>query len=186
MQKDGEDGRKKIQTISRYLTVALALIESIAMTVGFGSRGLLAANTIPNKIVVIAAMTAGSAFLMWIGEEITEHGVGNGISIVLLINIVSRIPDDFVTLFDQFMKGQTILNAVVAAVVIIAVVLVTVVFVIFLQDGERRIPVQYAKKMQGRKMVGGQSTNIPLKVNTAGVIPVIFASSLMSFPNVIA
>ena len=185
MQKDGEDGRKKIQTISRYLTVALALIESIAMTVGFGSRGLLAANTIPNKIVVIAAMTAGSAFLMWIGEEITEHGVGNGISIVLLINIVSRIPDDFVTLFDQFMKGQTILNAVVAAVVIIAVVLVTVVFVIFLQDGERRIPVQYAKKMQGRKMVGGQSTNIPLKV-TAGVIPVIFASSLMSFPNVIA
>ena len=112
---------------------------------------------------------------MWIGEEITEHGVGNGISIVLLINIVSRIPDDFVTLFDQFMKGQTILNAVVAAVVIIAVVLVTVVFVIFLQDGERRIPVQYAKKMQGRKMVGGQSTNIPLKVNTAGVIPVIFA-----------
>ena len=186
MQKDGEDGRKKIQTISRYLTVALALIESIAMTVGFGSRGLLAANTIPNKIVVIAAMTAGSAFLMWIGEEITEHGVGNGISIVLLINIVSRIPDDFVTLFDQFMKGQTILNAVVAAVVIIAVVLVTVVFVIFLQDGERRIPVQYAKKMQGRKMVGGQSTNIPLKVNTAGVIPVIFASSLMSFPNVIS
>ena len=186
MQKDGEDGRKKIQTISRYLTVALALIESIAMTVGFGSRGLLAANTIPNKIVVIAAMTAGSAFLMWIGEEITEHGVGNGISIVLLINIVSRIPDDFVTLFDQFMKGQTILNAVVAAVVIIAVVLVTVVFDIFLQDGERRIPVQYAKKMQGRKMVGGQSTNIPLKVNTAGVIPVIFASSLMSFPNVIA
>ena len=186
MQKDGEDGRKKIQTISRYLTVALALIESIAMTVGFGSRGLLAANTIPNKIVVIAAMTAGSAFLMWIGEEITEHGVGNGISIVLLINIVSRIPDDFVTLFDQFMKGQTILNAVVAAVVIIAVVLVTVVFVIFLQDGERRIPVQYAKKMQGRKMGGGQSTNIPLKVNTAGVIPVIFASSLMSFPNVIA
>lgn len=186
LQKDGEDGRKKIQTISRYLTVALALIESIAMTVGFGSRGLLAANTIPNKIVVIAAMTAGSAFLMWIGEEITEHGVGNGISIVLLINIVSRIPDDFVTLFDQFMKGQTILNAVVAAVVIIAVVLVTVVFVIFLQDGERRIPVQYAKKMQGRKMVGGQSTNIPLKVNTAGVIPVIFASSLMSFPNVIA
>ena len=186
MQKDGEDGRKKIQTISRYLTVALALIESIAMTVGFGSRGLLAANTIPNKIVVIAAMTAGSAFLMWIGEEITEHGVGNGISIVLLINIVSRIPDDFVTLFDQFMKGQTILNAVVSAVVIIGVVLVTVVFVIFLQDGERRIPVQYAKKMQGRKMVGGQSTNIPLKVNTAGVIPVIFASSLMSFPNVIA
>lgn len=186
MQKDGEDGRKKIQTISRYLTVALALIEGIAMTIGFGGRGLLESATIPNMIVVVAAMTAGSAFLMWIGEEITQYGVGNGISIVLLINIVSRIPDDFVTLFDQFMKGKTILNAVLAALIIIGVVLVTVIFVVILQDGERRIPVQYAKKMQGRKMVGGQSTNIPLKVNTAGVIPVIFASSLMSFPGVIA
>ena len=156
------------------------------MTIGFGGRGLLESATIPNMIVVVAAMTAGSAFLMWIGEEITQYGVGNGISIVLLINIVSRIPDDFLTLFDQFMKGKTILNAVLAALIIIGVVLVTVVFVVILQDGERRIPVQYAKKMQGRKMVGGQSTNIPLKVNTAGVIPVIFASSLMSFPGVIA
>lgn len=123
---------------------------------------------------------------MWIGEEITQYGVGNGISIVLLINIVSRIPDDFVTLFDQFMKGKTILNAVLAALIIIGVVLVTVIFVVILQDGERRIPVQYAKKMQGRKMVGGQSSFIPLKVNTAGVIPVIFASSLMSMPTMVA
>ena len=186
MQKDGEDGRKKIQTFSRYLTVVLALIEGTAMTIGFGGRGLLQSATVPNMIVVVAAMTAGSAFLMWIGEEITEHGVGNGISIVLLINIVSRIPDDFIDLYVQFVKGKTILNGVLAVLIILAVVLVTVVFVIFLQDGERRIPVQYAKKMQGRKMVGGQSTNIPLKVNTAGVIPVIFASSLMSFPGVIA
>ena len=186
MQKDGEDGRKKIQTFSRYLTVVLALIEGTAMTIGFGGRGLLQSATIPNMIVVVAAMTAGSAFLMWIGEEITEHGVGNGISIVLLINIVSRIPDDFVGLYVKFVKGKTILNGVLAVAIIAAVVLVTVVFVIFLQGGERRIPVQYAKKMQGRKMVGGQSTNIPLKVNTAGVIPVIFASSLMSFPGVIA
>ncbi len=186
MQKDGEDGRKKIQTISRYLTVGLALIESIAMTIGFGNRGLLEEANVPNMIVVVAAMTAGSAILMWIGERITERGVGNGISIVLLINIVSRIPDDFVTLYDQFMKNKTILQGALAAVVIIAVVLLTVVFVIILQGGERRIPVQYAKKMQGRRMVGGQSTNIPLKVNTAGVIPVIFASSLMSFPSVIA
>ena len=186
MQKEGEDGRKKIQTFSRYLTVVLALIEATAMTIGFGGRGLLQSATVPNMIVVVAAMTAGSAFLMWIGEEITEHGVGNGISIVLLINIVSRIPDDFVALYTQFVKGKTILNGVLAAVIILAVVLVTVIFVIILQGGERRIPVQYAKKMQGRKMVGGQSTNIPLKVNTAGVIPVIFASSLMSFPGVIA
>ena len=186
MQKEGEDGRKKIQTFSRYLTVVLALIEATAMTIGFGGRGLLQSATVPNMIVVVATMTAGSAFLMWIGEEITEHGVGNGISIVLLINIVSRIPDDFVALYTQFVKGKTILNGVLAAVIILAVVLVTVIFVIILQGGERRIPVQYAKKMQGRKMVGGQSTNIPLKVNTAGVIPVIFASSLMSFPGVIA
>jgi preprotein translocase subunit SecY len=186
MQKDGEDGRKKIQTISRYLTVGLALIEGIAMTIGFGGKGLLESATVPNMIVVVVAMTAGSAFLMWIGEQITEYGVGNGISIVLLINILSRIPDDFVTLYEQFIKGKTILNGVLAALIIIGVVLVTVVFVIVLQDGERRIPVQYAKKMQGRKMVGGQSTHIPLKVNTAGVIPVIFASSLMSFPGVIA
>ena len=186
MQKEGEDGRKKIQTFSRYLTVALALIEGTAMTIGFGGRGLLESATVPNMIVVVAAMTAGSAFLMWIGEQITEYGVGNGISIVLLINIVSRIPDDFVRLYEQFVRGKTILNGVLAAVIILAVVLVTVVFVIFLQGGERRIPVQYAKKMQGRKMVGGQSTHIPLKANTAGVIPVIFASSLMSFPGVIA
>lgn len=186
MQRDGEDGRKKLGAITRYVTIGLSLFESIAMAIGFGNKGLIPDNSFVKMVVVVVALTAGSAFLMWVGEQINEKGVGNGISIVLLINIVSRIPDDFVTLFDQFMKGQTILNAVVAAVVIIAVVLVTVVFVIFLQDGERRIPVQYAKKMQGRKMVGGQSTNIPLKVNTAGVIPVIFASSLMSFPNVIA
>lgn len=186
MQKDGEDGRKKIQNYSRYLTIVLALIQSVAMTIGFGNKGLLQEATVLNMFVVIVAMTAGSAFLMWIGEQITEYGVGNGISIVLLINIVSSIPDDFVALYVQFMKGKTILNAVLAAVIIIAVVLLTVVFVIILQDAERRIPVQYAKKMQGRKLVGGQSTNIPLKVNTAGVIPVIFASSLMSFPGVIA
>lgn len=122
---------------------------------------------------------------MWVGERITEKGVGNGISIVLLINIVSRIPDDFTLLYQQFMQGKNVPMALLAAVVIVAVILVTVVFVIVLQDGERRIPVQYSKKTQGRKMVGGQSTHIPLRVNTAGVIPVIFASSLMSFPGVI-
>ena len=186
MQKDGEDGRKKIQAISRYLTVALALIQGAAMTIGFGNRGLLQDANVGNMIVVIAAMTAGSAFLMWIGEQITANGVGNGISIVLMINILSTIPDDFVTLYDQFIKGETIFKGVLAAVIIVAVILLTVIFVIILQGGVRKIPVQYAKKMQGRKMVGGQSTNIPMKVNTAGVIPVIFASSLMSFPGVIA
>ena len=183
MQKDGEDGRKKIAAITRYVTVGLALIESIAMAVGFGRQGLLEEYNFVNCAIVVCTLTAGSAFLMWIGERITEKGVGNGISIVLLINIVSRVPDDFVTLYTQFMKGKTIAKAGLAGVIILAVLLVVVVFVIILQDGERRIAVQYSKKVQGRKMVGGQSTHIPLKVNTAGVIPVIFSSSLTLRPG---
>ena len=186
MHKDGEEGRKKIQTITRYVTVALALIESVAMTIGFGGQGLLENPTWYNMAVVVVTLTAGSAFLMWIGERITQNGVGNGISIVLLINIISRVPDDFVKLYQVFMQNKSVAMAALAAVIILAVVLVTIVLVIILQDGERRIPVQYSKKLQGRKVVGGQSTHIPMKVNTAGVIPVIFASSLMSFPGVIA
>lgn len=186
MQKDGEDGRKKIQAITRYLTVGLALIESIAMAVGFGGQGLLIKYNVQSIIVCVAAMTAGSALLMWIGERITERGVGNGISMVLLFNIVSSVPSDAKTLYDRFMSGKSVAFAAVALVIILAVILAMVVFVVYLQGGERRIPVQYSKKMQGRKMVGGQSSHIPLKVNTAGVIPVIFASSLMSFPVVIS
>ncbi len=185
MQKDGEDGRKKLQNITRYVTVALALIEGIAMTVGFGNQGLLENATWYNMAVVVMALTAGSAFLMWVGERINQNGVGNGISIVLLINIVSRMPDDFVSLYSSFMSGKSVAKAALAAIIILFVIVVTVVFVIILQDGERRIPVQYSKKLQGRKVMGGQSTNIPMKVNTAGVIPVIFASSLMSFPSII-
>ena len=186
MQKDGEDGKEKIQKITRYLTIVLALIEAVAMTIGFGNKGLLQEVSFINGLGVVAALVAGSCFIMWIGERITEKGVGNGISVVLLINIVSRMPDDFAALYQQFIQGKAVPMGILAAVIILAVVLLTIVLVIFLQDGERRIPVQYAKKMQGRKMVGGQSTHIPLKVNTAGVIPVIFASSLMSFPGIIA
>ena len=186
MQREGEDGRKKIVAITRYVTVALALIESTAMAVGFGGQGLLQEYNALNVITVIVALTAGSAFLMWIGEQITEHGVGNGISIVLTINIISRIPEDFVSLYEMFVKGKSIAICALAVVIILAVVLGTTVLVIILNDAERRIPVQYAKKIQGRKMVGGQSTHIPLKVNTAGVIPIIFASSLMQFPLVIS
>ena len=124
--------------------------------------------------------------LMWLGERITEKGVGNGISIILLVNILSGLPDDFATLYSTFMSGKSVAMAALAAVIIVVIILAIVGFVVMLQGGERRIPVQYAKKMQGRRFVGGQSSNIPLKVNTAGVIPVIFASSLMSFPVVIA
>lgn len=187
MQKDGEDGRKKIAEYTRYVTVGLALIESLAMAIGFGNQGLLEGGiTFTNVAVIVVSLTAGSAFLMWMGERITEKGVGNGISIILLINIVSRIPSDLTKLYNQFIANATVVNAIIAAVIILAVIVGMVVFIIVLQNGERRIPVQYAKKVQGRKMVGGQSSHIPLKINTAGVIPVIFASSLMSFPIVIA
>lgn len=185
MHRDGEDGRKKIQTITRYLTVGLALFESIAMTIGFGRSGLIQNVNFLNSLTVVVALTAGSAFLMWVGERITEKGVGNGISIVLMINILSRVPQDIASLFETFVKGKTVAKGLLAALIIFGVILLTIVLVIVLNDATRRIPVQYAKKMQGRKLVGGQSTFIPLKVNTAGVIPVIFASSLMSIPQII-
>ena len=186
MHKDGEDGRKKIASITRYVTVALALIESIAMTVGFGRSGLIPDMNFLKGFMVVTALTAGSTLLMWIGERITQNGVGNGISIVLMINILSRVPSDITTLYETFVKPQTVAKGALAAVIILAVIIVTVVLVILLNGATRNIPVQYAKKMQGRKMVGGQSSSIPLKVNTAGVIPVIFASSLMSMPSIVA
>jgi preprotein translocase subunit SecY len=186
MQRDGEDGRKKIVSITRYVTVALALIESTAMAVGFGRQGLLEDYNVLSIITVVAVLTAGSAFLMWIGERITEKGVGNGISIVLIINIISRLPDDFSSLYEQFCQGKSIPLAVVSALVIVAIILAMIVFVVILNSGVRKVPVQYAKKIQGNKMVGGQMTYLPLKVNTAGVIPIIFASSLMQFPIVIS
>ena len=186
MQKDGEEGRKKLTAITRYVTVGLALLESIAMVIGFGRQGLIPDMTAMNVITVVVSLTAGSAFLMWVGERITEKGVGNGISIVLMINILSRVPSDITTLYETFIKPQTVAKGALAAVIILAVIVVTVVLVILLNGATRNIPVQYAKKMQGRKMVGGQSSSIPLKVNTAGVIPVIFASSLMSMPSIVA
>ena len=185
MQRDGEDGRKKIAEYTRYLTVAL--IESIGMAVGFGGQGLLINYNVWSVVIAVATMTAGSAFLMWIGERITEKGVGNGISIVLLFNIVSSLPQDVNTLYTRFLSNsKNIGSTVLIVLIMLAVTAAMVVFVIILQDGERRIPVQYSKKMVGRKLVGGQASHIPLKVNTAGVIPVIFASSIMSFPIVIA
>lgn len=187
MQKDGEDGRKKIAEITRYVTVALALIQSIAMAIGFGRSGYMDKFDALHVVMMVTSLTAGSAVLMWIGERITEKGVGNGISIVLTINIISRIPEDLMTLYNQFIKNApNVGNAIIATLIILAVILVTVVFVIILQDGMRKIPVQYSKKIQGRKQVGGQSSHIPLKVNTAGVIPIIFAQSIMQFPVVIA
>ena len=186
MHKDGEEGRKKIAEITRYVTVALALVESAALAIGFGRSGYLDSYNFGSVVTVVVTLTAGSAALMWIGERITEKGVGNGISIVLVINIISGIPGDLTSLYKQFIASSSnIGKAILAAVIILAVIIGMVVFVVLLQDGQRKIPVQYSKKIQGRKQVGGQSTHIPLKVNTAGVIPIIFAQSLLQFPVVI-
>ena len=182
MQRDGEAGRKKMTKITRYLTIGLALGESIAMAIGFGRSGYLVAYNALYVILVVASLTAGSAVLMWIGERITERGIGNGISIVLTINIISRIPSDLTKLYEQFMKGKTIPKATLAGVIIAAIIVALVVFVVILQSAERRIPVQYSNKIQGRRQVGGNSSVIPMKVNTAGVIPVIFAQSLLQTP----
>ena len=185
MQRDGEDGRKKIVAITRYVTIVLALVQATAMAIGFGRQGYLTEYNALSIITAVAALTAGSAFLMWVGERITENGVGNGISIVLVINIISRLPQDFYNLYSQFVAGNAPATAILAAVIILAIIVAMVVLVIILNDGVRKIPVQYAKKVQGRKMVGGQTSNIPLKVNTAGVIPIIFAQSIMQMPVMI-
>lgn len=183
MQKDGEDGRKRMAKITRYVTVLLAIIEGAGLAIGFANQGALGTDYTTFTIVtMIIALTAGAVLVMWLGERITESGIGNGISIILLVNIVSGMPGDFTSLYNQFMKGKQIGPALIAGCVIVGVVLAVVVFVIVLSDAERHIPVQYSKKMQGRKLVGGQQSKIPLKVNTAGVIPIIFASSIMQFP----
>ncbi len=199
LQKDGEEGRKKIAEITRYLTVGLAIIESTAMVIGFANQGIFttesglaydATNWRKWGVILtgIIAMTAGSAVLMWIGEQITEKGVGNGISIVLTINIIAGIPADISGLFTTYVVGgdSSIGMRLVAALIILAVLIGIVVLVVILQEATRNIAVQMSQKVQGRRQIGGQQSNIPLRVNTAGVIPIIFASSLLQFPVVIA
>lgn len=188
LHKDGEEGRRKIAEYTRYVTLALAVVESAAMAYGFGKMGYLTDGVSFTSItVMVVTLTGGACFLMWLGEQITEKGVGNGISIILLYNIVSRMPEDMGSLYEKFIVGASnATNRLLAAVIIVAVILGTVIFIIILSDGERRINVQYSKKTQGRRLVGGQSSYIPLKVNTAGVIPVIFAGSLFQMPIVIA
>ena len=187
LQKE-RDGQKVIASITRYVTVGLAIFESTAMAISFHNQGLLNTNlpTALNIISIVAALTAGSAFLMWIGEQINEKGIGNGISIVLVINIISRMPSDLTSLYEQFVApAGNVGKAVLSALIIIAVILLTIVLVVLLNGGVRKIPVQYAKKLQGNRMIGSNSSHLPMRVNTAGVMPIIFASSLMQFPVVI-
>ena len=177
MQKEGEEGRKKIAKLTRYGTIILALLQSIAISIGLG-RTLFYEYNIISVIIAVTAMTAGTAFLMWVGEQITVKGVGNGISLIIFINIISRLPYGTKSLYEHATSGKLVL-----VLLLLVIYILMVAFVVLIQLGERRIPVQYAKRMQGRKVYGGQSTHIPLKVNMAGVIPVIFASSLLQFPG---
>lgn len=184
ISRDGEEGRKKLEKISRWLTVALSLFESTAMCIGFRNQ-LMIDFSVVNVIMTVSVLTAGSCTLMWLGNQIDEKGLGNGISIILLYNILSRVPQDMITLYDNFVKGKTIAKAAVTWAVIFGVIIGITVLTTVLNGAERRIPVQYSQKMVGRRMVGVQGSEIPLKVNTGGVIPVIFASSIMSFPGII-
>lgn len=181
MQKEGEDGRKKIATITRYVTMVLALIQAIAITITLNAQGMFTNWNFFSAMVSVSAMVAGTAFLMWIGERINEKGIGNGISIIIAVNILSGIPNAVSLIRNMFVEGKYI-----GIVILLVGFLLMTIAVVLIQLGERRISVQYAKRMQGRKVYGGQSSYIPLKVNMAGVIPVIFASSLLGFPQVLA
>ncbi len=188
LHKEGEEGRKKIAEYTRYLSIVLAIIESAAMAIGFGRQGYLTEGvSFVSVTICVVALTAGASFLMWLGEQITEHGIGNGISIILLYNIVSRIPSDIRTLVEKYVTGASnMTSSIIGAVLIVVIIIGMVLFIIYLSDGERRINVQYSSKTVGRRLVGGQTSYIPLKVNTAGVIPIIFAGSLFQMPIVIA
>lgn len=181
MQKEGEEGRKKIAKITRYGTVVLAFIQAIAVSIGLGGSGLFYNYSFFSVVIAVTAMTAGTAFLMWVGEQITVKGIGNGISLIIFINIISRLPIGITSMYQLATGG----NRLLSVIVLLLVYALMIMFVVLIQLGERRIAVQYAKQVQGRTVPGSQSTHIPLKVNMAGVIPVIFASSLLQFPETI-
>jgi preprotein translocase subunit SecY len=188
--KEGETGRKKLAQITRYGTVILGMIQAFATSIGFNNihHGLVIDPQFTTYLLIAIVLTAGTAFLMWLGEQITENGIGNGISIIIFAGIVASIPSNSQTVYLKLFKdaGDALFFNIVKAVIIVLAIIVIVAGVIFVQQGVRKIPVQYAKRVVGRKMYGGQSTHLPLKVNAAGVIPVIFASSLLYFPSTIA
>lgn len=183
LSKDGDDGRKKITQYTRYGTVVLGFIQAWGITLGLSRFGGIENPGFFTYMTIAITLTAGTAFLMWLGEQITDKGIGNGISLIIFAGIVSSIPGAVVTLGKYLTAGSTNwLRVLVLLLIAIAVIIA----VIYIQEGQRRIPVQYAKRVVGRKVYGGQSTHIPLKVNQAGVIPIIFASSLLMFPVTIA
>ena len=185
LAKEGEEGRKKIAQYTRYFTVILAFVQAFGITFGLArSSGALLENNIWTYLVVSLTLTAGTAFLMWLGEQITEKGIGNGISLIIFTSIVSRAPIAVVQLFNMAFRAQSISPLMLPIILVFMVALIT--GVIFIDLGQRRIPVQYSKRVVGRKMYGGQSTHIPMKVNSSGVLPIIFAVSILAVPQTIA
>ncbi|TCP24182.1 protein translocase subunit secY/sec61 alpha [Scopulibacillus darangshiensis] len=187
--KQGEMGRKKISQVTRYGTVVLGFIQAIGLAYGFNARfqGLVENPTVWTFLLIAVILTAGTAFLMWLGEQITANGIGNGISIIIFAGIVARIPNAVNQIYAQrFENSDNMFLQIITVLVILLVILVIVVGTIFVQQGMRKIPIQYAKRTVGRKTYGGESTHLPIKVNAAGVIPVIFAISLMITPPTIA
>ena len=185
-KEEGEEGRKKIASITRYSTVAIGLLQGFGYYMLMKNNGIIvadAANSVWAAIIIILTFTSGSALIMWLGEQITEFGVGNGISIILFASIISRFPNSVITTIQNVINGSL---SWWAALLVFLGALALIVLIVFVNDAERRIPVQYAKRVVGRKMYGGQSTHLPMKVNMSGVMPIIFASSISSIPATIA
>ena len=185
-KEEGEEGRKKIASITRYSTVAIGLIQGIGAYMLLKNNGILLSTANGNfwaAIVIILTLTSGSAVVMWLGEQITEHGIGNGISIILFVGIISRFPNAIAQTFSAISKGTL---AWWVAVLMYLGALLMIILIVFVNDAERRVPVQYAKRVVGRKMYGGQSTHLPMKVNMSGVMPIIFAQTIGTLPATIA
>lgn len=188
MQKEGEEGRKKLAEWIRYGTIILGFLQATFMYIGFGNA--ISGRNIWSYLTIVLSLTAGTAFIMWLGEQITEHGIGNGISLIIFVNIISRAPTAVTSIYlivRGYAEQDQLAVGLLIALAIVVVFAAVIMFVIYVTQAERRIPVQYAKRVVGRKMYGGQSTHIPMKVNSAGVMPIIFASSIMMFvPTIIA
>ncbi len=178
LAREGTEGRKKIAQYTRYLTVALAVVQAIGVTIGLFRQALVSTDAF-SIIVIVLVLTAGTAFLMWLGEMINENGIGNGISLIIFAGIIARLPSACQEIWNKLHDGTM---SIVTLIVFVLFCVVVIVGIIEIQQGQRRIPVQYAKRVVGRKMYGGQATHIPLKVNQAGVIPVIFAMAFLQFP----
>ncbi|MDD3538718.1 MAG: preprotein translocase subunit SecY [Atribacterota bacterium] len=181
--KEGEEGRNKLNRITRYGTVVLGLIQAVGISAWLESLQVLMITGLLFRILIVISLTAGTCFLMWLGEQISDYGIGNGISIIIFAGIVARIPSEIIQTWSLFKVGEI---GIISIIGLLAVVILVIAGVVAIQQGQRRIPVQYAKRVIGRRLYGGQGTHIPLRVNQAGVIPIIFASAILIFPGTIA